>query len=442
MHLSRTHTWCLAAAMVPMGCTAQSLQEAVMIALTEYPSISAAKYKTEAAQADVVRAKGPHWPQLTWSGTYNDYRSSSLSNRWVQSPTLSLNLWSGGRIQSDVERSEALEKASQKQQSITRDDVALLSSEGYLQWAHHQNMVALAEENLATHEKILSDFQKITQVDPGRRIDLNQALVRYENAKIILLKSETEMAAAAQRVSRMLTAPAPEQPTGLDFAPTIPHATLAQALDSLNDQHPVIGNLLAQRDAAQASVRYAQAQNAPTANLVHTKVTTPGLVDGQYVTQLQLNLPLFDGGSARGAVGVAQANLQALESTLKETRLVLSEQLSTHWSDWLSSSHRAAMGQQQTQTAKELAYGYGQQFRVGRRSLLDLLNIQSDLYTYQSNAATAMHESRIAQERIMATLGQLANAYVQASATHVAKPATTLSLRLMAATPNPASWSE
>lgn len=442
MHRSKTHTWLLAAAMVPMGCTAQSLQEAVMIALTEYPSIGVAKYKAEAAQADIVRAKGPHWPQLTWSGTYNDYRSSSLSNRWVQSPTVSLNLWSGGRIQSDVERSEALAKASQKQQGITRDDVALLSSEGYLQWAHHQNRVALAEENLATHEKILSDFQKITQVDPGRRMDLNQALVRYENAKIILLKSETEMAAAAQRVSRMLTAPAPAQPTGLDFAPTIPHATLAQALDSLNDQHPVIGNLLAQRDAAQASVRYAQAQNAPTANLVHTKVTTPGLADGQYVTQLQLNLPLFDGGSARGAVGVAQANLQALEATLKETRLLLSEQLSTHWSDWLASSQRAAMGQQQTQTAKELAYGYGQQFRVGRRSLLDLLNIQSDLYTYQSNAETALHESRIAQERIMATLGQLANAYVQASTTHVAKPATTPSLRLMAASPKPRTLSE
>ena len=307
MHLSKRHTWCLAAAMLPMVCTAQSLQEAVMIALTEYPSISAAKYKAEAAQADVVRAKGPHWPQLTWSGTYNDYRSSSLANRWVQSPTLSLNLWSGGRIQSDVERSEALAKASQKQQSITRDDVALLSSEGYLQWAHHQKMVMLAEENLSTHEKILSDFEKITQVDPGRRIDLNQALVRYENAKIILLKSETELAAAALRVSRMLTAPTPDQATGLDFVPTIPHSTLAEALDSLNDQHPVIGNLLAQRDAALASVRYAQAQNAPTVNLVHTKVTTPGLADGQYVTQLQLNLPLFDGGSARGAVGVAQA---------------------------------------------------------------------------------------------------------------------------------------
>jgi outer membrane protein TolC len=47
--------------------------------------------------------------------------------------------------------------------------------------------------------------------------------------------------------------------------------------------------------------------------------------------------------------------------------------------------------------------------------LLDLLNIQSDLYTYQSNAATALHESRLSQARILASLGQLANAYAQST---------------------------
>lgn len=71
------------------------------------------------------------------------------------------------------------------------------------------------------------------------------------------------------------------------------------------------------------------------------------------------------------------------------------------------------MGLEQTRTARSLAYGYEQQFRVGRRSLLDLLNIQSDLFTYQSNAATALHEARLSQARILASLGQLAQAYAQ-----------------------------
>ncbi|WP_416558900.1 TolC family protein [Limnohabitans sp. yimb22184] len=405
------HTWCLAAALLPSWCCAQSLQEAVWMALANYPSIASAKSKTEAARSDITRAKGAHWPQLSWSGTYSDYRNDALGKRWTQTPTLSLNLWSGGRIQSDVERSEALAKASQKQEQITRDDVALLSSEAYLQWAHARQMVSLAQQNLSTHDKILQDFQTITQVDPGRRIDLNQAQVRHDNARLVLLKNETERAVAAERLARMLMAPAPAEPSGLDFSPPVPYASLDQAQAQLGDQHPVIARLLAQREAAAASIRYAQAQNAPTVNLTHAKSTTPGITDGQFVTQLQLNLPLFDGGTARGAVGVATANLQALESDLQETRLILSEELASAWASWLSSSSRATMGQQQALTAQDLARGYVQQFRVGRRSLLDLLNIQSDLYTYQSNAATALHESRLSQARILASLGQLANAY-------------------------------
>lgn len=381
------------------------------MALANYPSIASAKSKTEAARSDITRAKGAHWPQLSWSGTYSDYRNDALGKRWTQTPTLSLNLWSGGRIQSDVERSEALAKASQKQEQITRDDVALLSSEAYLQWAHARQMVSLAQQNLSTHDKILQDFQTITQVDPGRRIDLNQAQVRHDNARLVLLKNETERAVAAERLARMLMAPAPAEPSGLDFSPPVPYASLDQAQAQLGDQHPVIARLLAQREAAAASIRYAQAQNAPTVNLTHAKSTTPGITDGQFVTQLQLNLPLFDGGTARGAVGVATANLQALESDLQETRLILSEELASAWASWLSSSSRATMGQQQALTAQDLARGYVQQFRVGRRSLLDLLNIQSDLYTYQSNAATALHESRLSQARILASLGQLANAY-------------------------------
>ena len=113
------------------------------------------------------------------------------------------------------------------------------------------------------------------------------------------------------------------------------------------------------------------------------------------------------------------ANLQALESDLQETRLVLSEELAAAWASWRSATSRADVGEQQTRTAQDLAHGYGLQFRVGRRSLLDLLNIQSDLFTYQSNAATAQHESRLAQARILASLGQLANAYSLGTATRV-----------------------
>lgn len=401
----------LTALLLAQACPAQSLHEMVLTALTHYPSMASARYKTESAKADIGRARGAHWPQLSWSGTYNDYRSSLLADRWLQTPVLNLNLWSGGRIQSDVERAEALTQAAQQQEYLTRDDVALLSSEAYLQWAHQKSMQRLAQQNLQAHEKILHDFRLISQVDTGRLIDLHQAQVRYDNARLALIRIETDLRTAAQRVERLLMAPGPVEPSGLEQIPAVPYTTLDQAQSDLNDQQPAIARLLAQCEAAQASVRYAQAQSALTVNLSHSKTIIPGIAQNLYVTQLQLNLPLIDGGTARGAVDVAQANLQSLQADLAETRVLLNEQLASAWINWHLSRQRTELGQAQARTAQDLARGYEQQFRAGRRSLLDLLNIQSDLYLYQSNAATALHESRLSQVRILANLGQLAKAY-------------------------------
>lgn len=418
---SRTAIPCLFALLFPMACRAQSLHEMVLTALAHYPSITSARYKTDAAKADISRARGAHWPQLSWSGTYNDYRSNLLSDRWIQTPVLNLNIWSGGRIQSDVERAESLTQAAQQQEFLTRDDVALISSEAYLQWAHQKKMLVLAQENLKAHEKILNDFRLISQVDTGRLIDLNQAQVRYDNAQLVLIRIETDLRTAAERVARLLMAPGPLEPSGLDLIPVIPYTSLDQAQADINDQLPAIARLLAQCEAAQASVRYAQSQSALTVNLSHSKTIIPGISQNLYVTQLQLNLPLIDGGTARGAVEVAQANLQSLQADLAETRVLLNEQLTAAWINWQLSQQRTELGHSQARTAQDLARGYEQQFRAGRRSLLELLNMQSDLYLYQSNAATALHESRLSQVRILASLGQLAKAYT-------AKPVTMTSL--------------
>ena len=407
---------CLVAATWAFTSQAQSLQETVLMALAHYPSIASSQYKTQSSRADITRARGAHWPQLSWSGTYNDYSSNALPDRWIQTPVLSLNLWSGGRIQSDVERARAMTQASLQQENLTRDDVALLSTEAYLQWAHQQKMVALAQENLNAHEKILRDFETISQVDKGRRIDLSQAQVRYDNARLSLIRSETDMRVASERLARVLMAPLPATPSGLEAIPGIPFATLVQAERHLDDKHPAIARLLAQCEAAQASIRMALAQSAPTVNLSYSKSAIPGYAQGQFVTQLQLNLPLIDGGTVHGAVGIATANLQTLQADLAETRLLLTEQLSANWTSWERSSQRAELGLLQVRTAQDLVEGYEQQFRAGRRSLLDLLNIQSDLYTYQSNTATALNESRLSQARILAGLGQLAQAYTETPA--------------------------
>jgi outer membrane protein TolC len=60
---------------------------------------------------------------------------------------------------------------------------------------------------------------------------------------------------------------------------------------------------------------------------------------------------------------------------------------------------------------EQVVDGYRQQFRVGRRQLLDLLNIQAESYGYQSAATTAFYDEQVARARLLAALGDLAKRF-------------------------------
>lgn len=394
---------------------AQSLHEAVLISLAQYPAILAAQSRVTAAESDIIRAQSGHWPQIGWSGTYSAYNSSDVSNNWIQSPTVSMNIWSSWRIQSGVERSRALADSGRQQQRITRDDVALLATEGYLNWAHQLEMVKLAKDNLAQHQRILGNIGLIVAADSGRRIDYNQAQVRMTNAELALKQATADLQIAQERLNRMLLGRLPEKPSGLDFVVGVNPKNPEEALLALNDAHPSISRQIALVNAAQATLKGARAQYGPSVDVTYGKQTTQGLGQGSYLAQVVVSVPIFQGGATYGAVGTAAAELQASEHSLAETRLVLRERLLVSWSEWMSAKSRSQQGLAQVNTAKGLVWGYWQQFQVGRRSLLDLLNVQSDLYNYQVNAANASYEATVSRARVLAAMGKLANDYTLAA---------------------------
>ncbi len=406
----------------PFLALAQSLPEAVQIALAQYPTILAAQARVDASKSDIIRAQSQHYPQISWQGTVSNYSGVTAdgpqaagglipNDTWIQSPNVTLNVWSGWRIQSEVERTRSISQARGHQERITRDEVALLALEGYMNWARGIELVNLAKKNVEAHRRILNDVRKITMVDQGRRIDQDQAEVRFENAKLSLQQRETELAVAIQRLERMLLGPLPKSPTGFTKVAGELPASPQDALLAINNAHPQIAVQLSQIDAAKAGVRFAQSGHSPTVNMSYGKQVSQGSGQGDYITQVSVNMPIFSGGSTYGAVGSAKNELIAVEQGLRETQLVVKERLLSVWPELLSARDRKKLGERQIQTGLKLVNGYEQQFRVGRRSLLDLLTVQSDLYNYQTSTIVATFDERVAHARVLAAMGRLALAY-------------------------------
>ncbi|MCD8537218.1 MAG: TolC family protein [Burkholderiaceae bacterium] len=240
---------------------------------------------------------------------------------------------------------------------------------------------------------------------------MSKPLYELKNARLSLEQRRSEHEVYAQRLRRMLLGRLPQFPGGYETIKGSFPNTAEQALAELNDAHPVIGQQLAQIEAAEASVRGAKSGFSPTVDLSYQRQTTQGSGQGDYITQLNVQVPLFDGGSAYGATRSAYSELDAAKQGLIEARITLRENLLASWSEYLSAAQRAVLGRKQVANAIKLVRGYDEQFRVGRRSLLDLLTIQDNLYSYQTNATNASFEERIAKAKILAILNKLAAAY-------------------------------
>jgi outer membrane protein, adhesin transport system len=415
--------------LLPLVVSGQTLPEAVQIALSQYPTILAAQSRVEVAKYQVMQAKSEHWPQVAWQGTNSSYSgvtptAFAPNDTWIQSPAVSVNIWSGWRIQSQVDRASAIRESQRHEETITRDEVAFLVVEAYLNWMRLGTLVEIAQRNVVRHERLTSDVSKIAKVDQGRRIDVTQAIVRTENARLTLEQFRAEHEVAAQRLRRMLSGSLPEHPSGYkQILGTLPKDK-NQALALLNDRHPVIAQQIARAQAAEAGILNAKSGFSPTVDLSYQKQTTQGTGQGDYVTQLNVRVPIFDGGSAFSRTRGAYAELEVAKQELAEARITLRENLLSAWSNLATAKQRATLGSRQVKSAKELVSGYDQQFRVGRRSLLDLLTVEDNLFSYQVSVTNASFEERNAKARILAILNQLASSYELAGVPAGSSPVT------------------
>ena len=407
-------------ASLSMTLHAQTLPEVVNQALQTYPAVLSASVRAAATRADITRARSAHYPQLGLNATATAFSSGAVpigTERSTMSPTARINLWSGGKIEAEAERAEALSLASEHLHANTLDDVTTLAAEAYLNWAKTADLYNLAVRNVNAHRETLNDIQKISKADTGRRVDYEQALVRMENATLALQQRKSDFAQAIQRVRRFWKGEMDARPVNLesDFLDSgvlgrIP-SSLAQAMGMVSEDLPSIAQARAQVSAAQAAVRLAKGQYWPTVDLSVSRQLNSSTGRHEAYTQLQVTAPFYNGGGTSALVEGAVGQLKSAEFSLEEAQLLAREKAAIAWQEWASAQARANTGSAQSLVGEKLVTAYRDQFRVARRSLLDLLNIQADVFNYRSAARAAFHDERLARVRLLAATGDLARRF-------------------------------
>ena len=400
----------LAGSLVATSAGAQSLDDAIRHAIGAYPSIRAASANLESATAEIDRAKGALMPTLSLNASANHIENSPQSQSRVATPWVTWSAPINGRVDADVQRTESGARAAQAKVQLSRDDVALQVSEAWLAVVRGQQLVQLAQSNLAEHDAILGDVRKIVAIDAGRSLDLTQAQVRLDAARSNLVVRQAELAQAREKLSRFFQVP--RDPGRFERYPALPRAVPATDDAAISQiTSPALAQARAQVDEAQARVLGATRLKNPTLDFTLGRQYL-GMVSGTHVVAAaQFSLPIYQGGQLDASIRAATSQLAAAQDTLKEVELVVSERVRLGYADWGAARDRLTIASQQRETGARLVSGYREQFRMARRTLLDLLNIQSELSNYQQAEALAQYDVLISQYRISAAMGHLAEAF-------------------------------
>lgn len=402
----------------PDGAPA-TLKEVAQQAVLSSPEVTSKWHNYKAAEEEVGVARGGFLPRI--DATAGVGRESlkqpptNESNNYTRSGFgLSLNqmLFDGFATHNEVKRLDKARLVRYYELLDASENIALEAARAYLDVLRYRFLVNLAEDNYVQHKATHEQLIRRTQSGVGRRVDLEQAGSRLALAEINLTTETANLHDVTARYQRLVNS----QPPGSVIPPSqlsngLP-ASQKAAQDVLYKKNPALLAAVENIEAAERDMAVRRAAYSPKldfrARTDHTKNYLG--VDGdrvQNVAELVINWNLFNGGSdrARERQYGERKNiaLDLREKACRDTR----QTLSIAYNDVLRLKEQANYLATQVSLLEKTRDAYRDQFNVGQRTLLDLLDTENELLSARRNAVNADTDLSLAYLRTYAGMGTL-----------------------------------
>ena len=408
-----------------LGVQAQGLPEplvqAARKAVVSNPEVQARwnGFKAAASERDVAR--GGFFPQidLTASTGRENRDSPSVGNVGsynFNAAQLSLNqmLFDGFFTANEARRLGYAKLTRYYELSEISEATALAAVQAYADVVRYRELVDVATQNYVEHKQTTAQVEERANAGVGRRVDVEQANGRLALAESNLLVELTNLHDVSARYLRVVgekpPATLPAFPDAFKLG-TMPASTDVLMRDGLQGS-PTLNAALENVRASNQAIKSRKAAYLPRLDLraYASNDTNSGGIPGDTRVngvQLVLNYNLFRGGAdmARERQAVSQKE-QARDLQEKACRDVR-QTLSIAYSDVRSLNEQQKYMDQHRLSTEKSREAYRQQFDIGQRTLLDLLDSQNEYFEATRSYINAHYNQVAAQARTLSGMGQL-----------------------------------
>lgn len=322
------------------------------------------------------------------------------------------NLFEGFATESDINEQKSRIVAARFNTLQNANALALRSSEVYIEVLRQKALLNLFEENVNSHERIYGLIREKTEAGSGRRSDVEQSEGRLALAYSNYIAQVNNYQDAIVNFERVYGQPLTATALELPLAPSLP-ADSYEGLWSIAQQY----NPTLQLEKANIKVqesRYAKDKGNfyPSIDAVLAAGRDQN-VQGYEGTNtnasgmLKLYYNLYRGGSDEA---LRLQNLQYItiqKESFNEQQRAVREKLKLAWLAHQITFVQIRCIRMHVEYAKMTAESYAQEYQLGRRSIVDLLNAELEYNDARKQLENAKSDVLFARFRILEAIGLL-----------------------------------
>lgn len=399
-----------------------TLEQAIAAALESSPEINQAIMNKEAIEFEREQAQGLYLPRVDIEASAGIRRLENPTRRTLgieddalypleAGITAQQTVLDFGRRHGELMRQAARTDGAALRVAERSENTALLVSRQYLDILLQQRIVAAADDNVTFHRNLVNDLGQGVSQGSISIADQQQAQERLQAA--IVRKTEAEEALINAQIALQTL-------TGLNIGgATMPASlntalspTLGEAVAEARQNNPKVKEAAADVDAAHAVVEKAKGDLYPTVG-VEARGRVGEDIDGfdgetnDVLARVVLRWNIFDGGINRAKVQEMVRRASEARFRLHELNRFAEEDVRRAWNSM--STQRKIEGELETQSrvSDDLLLSYREQFNVGRRSLLDVLDAQNTRYNVQVRLETSRFSGQFAEYQVLAATNKL-----------------------------------
>lgn len=274
-----------------------------------------------------------------------------------------------------------------------------------------REMVTLARNNLQAHQRINDQIGLRSRQGVGSTADLDQSEARLALAQNNLYTEEVNLADAEANFFSAVGRLPDQLETPSSVKGNMP-ADLLAARQTVMDNNPFLKSAQSDVNAAEKQYEVAKSPFYPRFDLELATNANDNVQgdEGHYNTwraAVVMNYNLFNGMRDKARLQSAAHQINESMDIRNNALRVLNENLSLAWNAMENARLQTPKARDYADYTSRVREAYQQQFSLGQRTLLDLLDSENELFTANRRYTEVRYGEEFSMYRVVAAMGDL-----------------------------------